>query len=138
MAVAEFAPASDSTATWSRASDFRALGAAMVVGGVGWAQFGDPEIVLCPLRAVTGVPCPFCGMSTSTLAAARGDIVGSVAANPAGPILLAAVALAWVPGLVGRLRMRGVLARWGPRTAFMPWAALPMLWLWQLARYDLI
>lgn len=108
----------------------------MVAAGAGWARFGDPDIVLCPMRALTGVPCPFCGMSTSTLAAVRGDVVGSIAANPAGPVLLAVVALAFVPRLVSGPHVGGAFSRWEPRLRFAPWAALPLLWLWQLARYD--
>ncbi|MEZ5216028.1 MAG: DUF2752 domain-containing protein [Ilumatobacteraceae bacterium] len=43
--------------------------------------------VLCPIRRVTGLPCPTCGMTRSVLALVRGDLVASVAAHPAGPIL---------------------------------------------------
>lgn len=38
----------------------------------------------CLFRGLTGLPCPGCGITTSLLALARGDALGSWAANPAG------------------------------------------------------
>jgi hypothetical protein len=36
----------------------------------------------CPLRALTGVPCPLCGMTTASTSLASGDLGGALAANP--------------------------------------------------------
>jgi hypothetical protein len=36
----------------------------------------------CPLRAVTGIPCPLCGMTTAATALAAGDLGPAMAANP--------------------------------------------------------
>ncbi len=38
----------------------------------------------CLLQALTGLPCPGCGITTSLLALGRGDVAASWAANPAG------------------------------------------------------
>src|SRR3982074_1850794 len=38
----------------------------------------------CPLRTLTGVPCPFCGMTRSVTAAVHGDLAHSLVLNPAG------------------------------------------------------
>jgi hypothetical protein len=61
----------------------------------------------CPLRMLTGVPCPLCGMTTAATGLASGDLAGALAANPfvlllAGFTLVLAVlmgtrALGWVP-----------------------------------------
>ena len=53
----------------------------------------------CPLRTVTGVPCPFCGMTTAATGLAGGDLGAAVAANPfvlvlAGFTLVMAVLMA--------------------------------------------
>jgi hypothetical protein len=53
----------------------------------------------CPLRTVTGVPCPFCGMTTAATGLAAGDLGAAVAANPfvlalAGFTLVMAVLMA--------------------------------------------
>jgi hypothetical protein len=60
----------------------------------------------CPLRALTGVPCPLCGMTTAATGLAAGDLGAAVAANPfvlllAGftlvmVVLMAARAVGWV------------------------------------------
>lgn len=56
--------------------------------------------VLCPLRRFAGIPCPFCGMTTSFAHLAGGRVWDSFVASPAGPVLFAAtvigvIALAW-------------------------------------------
>jgi hypothetical protein len=83
--------------------------------------------VLCPLRAVTGVPCPFCGMTTSVTAAVHLDFAGAFAANPAG-IVAVAVALF----LLIR-RPAGVIVS-------MPFLllALGAMWAFELSRYGFI
>ena len=53
----------------------------------------------CPLRALTGIPCPLCGMTTAATALATGDLGAAVAANPfalllAGFTLVMAVVMA--------------------------------------------
>ena len=83
---------------------------------------GEPGIP-CPLRTLTGIPCPLCGMTTSVTAAVHLDLGAAVVASPAGPLLvLAAVAV-----LVSRRREVAV-------PAWLPFAVLPLLWGWQLAR----
>ena len=48
----------------------------------------------CPLRTLTGVPCPMCGMTTSVEATLHGHPGSALGANPAGPALvLCAVAI---------------------------------------------
>jgi hypothetical protein len=36
----------------------------------------------CPHRALTGAPCPLCGVTTAALALLRGDVEASLALNP--------------------------------------------------------
>jgi hypothetical protein len=56
----------------------------------------------CPLRTLTGIPCPFCGLTTATVALVSGDVAGAVAASPLA-ILVAALVLGTLPILVSRL-----------------------------------
>ena len=121
-----------------RAADLRAVGVLMGVGGL-LLPFGpDVDLPLCPLRAVTGVPCPFCGMTTATIAAVHGDIGGSLAANPAALVLLAVIATAFVPAVYRSDRFRQLAGRSRPWLARLPWLALPVLWMWQLERFGLV
>jgi hypothetical protein len=87
---------------------------------------GHPGLA-CPLRTLTGVPCPLCGMTTSVEETVRGDLSRAFAANPAG---IAAVAVALFL-LVRR-----------PETLRIP-AALPLVvlaaaWLFELHRFSIL
>ncbi|BDI16684.1 hypothetical protein ANSO36C_24860 [Nostoc cf. commune SO-36] len=45
--------------------------------------------LVCPIRHLTGIPCPTCGMTRSFIAIAQGDLVQAVAENLFGPVLFA-------------------------------------------------
>jgi hypothetical protein len=92
----------------------------------------------CLLQALTGLPCPGCGITTSLLALGRGDLAASWAANPAGlavAVLLVGQAmvaadalriarvsagagtgarLGWL-SLLDRVALGGLLAAWAGR-----------------------
>ena len=78
----------------------------------------------CPLRTITGVPCPFCGMTTSVEATVHLHLGDALVATPAG-IVAVVVALAL---LVRR-----------PTTIRVPWVlvylALGAMWAFQLYRF---
>jgi hypothetical protein len=67
------------------------------------AALGPP----CPLRTLTGVPCPLCGMTTAAGRLASGDVHDALSANPlvVGPVALAVTGTALLAlraaGLVG-------------------------------------
>jgi hypothetical protein len=46
--------------------------------------------VLCPLRRMTGLPCPGCGLTRSCAACFHGDLGLSVSFHPFGPLVCAA------------------------------------------------
>jgi Protein of unknown function (DUF2752) len=67
---------------------------------------GDGIWLPCPLRALTGIPCPLCGMTTAATGLAAGDLGAALAANPfvlllAGFTLVMAVLM--IARAVGRL-----------------------------------
>jgi len=82
----------------------------------------------CPIRRVTGYPCPTCGMVRSWHSVARLDPVQAVRDHPFGPIALAAMtAEAWRPGILEReMRRAGGLpaaVQVGALTAWFAWWA---------------
>lgn len=42
----------------------------------------------CPFRTLTGVNCPFCGMTHATLAIGRGDFSAALGFHPLAPAVL--------------------------------------------------
>src|SRR5438093_5179070 len=73
-------------------SELRWPAAAMLAAGAVLPLLGHPGIA-CPLRTLTGIPCPLCGMSTSVEDTVRGHFHGALRANPPGiaAVLIAAV-----------------------------------------------
>lgn len=70
------------------------------VGGV------EDGPVLCPFRLLTGLPCPGCGLTRSWVYLVNGRLGDSVAANPFGLVLVAALAGLAAFWLVRRVRGR--------------------------------
>jgi len=82
---------------------------------------------LCPLRMLTGIPCPFCGGTTAAVHLGHGDVPGAVAASPLAVVLITG----WP--LVGAVRP----PRWwsNPKIRYVAIAAtLTAAEVWQLLR----
>jgi len=50
---------------------------------------GDHGPVLCLFRALTGLPCPSCGMTRAFIALGHGSVSGALHYNPASPAVYA-------------------------------------------------
>ena len=108
--------------------DLRSAGGLMLAGAALLPLLPGSPGLACPLRALTGVPCPLCGMTTSVTAAVQLHVGDAVAASPAGVVaVLAALALL----LAGRRRTVPVPAWTVP-------AVLALMWGYQLARAGLL
>lgn len=66
--------------------------AASALIAVGWLISGLPT-PLCPLHALTGIPCPTCGMTRATTALLHGHPVEALAWNPLATLAMGAAAL---------------------------------------------
>ena len=97
---------------------------------------------VCPLREITGVPCPFCGGTTSATALVDGRLTDALAANPFVPVLAAALA-----GVLLLVAARAVGRAAPPRSwswdrqrlaALVAGALVTASWVFQLVRYDVL
>jgi len=117
--------------------------------GVAGASFVYPAVhratglgVFCPLRTLTGVPCPACGMTTAATQLAAGDLHGALTANP---LVLVLVGLTLFMAVLMALRSAGLApppAAWPvgrQRAAKVAVVALAAgSWLFQLHRFGWI
>jgi hypothetical protein len=107
---------------------FRRLGAAMLGLGLVLPRLPHDPGLPCPLRTLTGIPCPFCGLTTSVKATMRLDLHAAFLANPFG---IAAV----VTAIVLLLR-----PKW--RTASFPVlliaVAVAASWAFELHRFHFV
>lgn len=62
--------------------------------------------VLCPIRRLTGIPCPGCGLTRSFVYTMHGQFGDAVAAHAFGPLLVALIVVACVLVPVRALRGR--------------------------------
>ena len=109
-------------------------GAMGALAGRAWGTLPLP-LWSCPVRALTGVPCPTCHLTRSVLATFRGDLVGALRWHAFGP-----------PLVVGGLALLAHQLRGGappdPRRLGAGLAAGAVLlfgyWLLRLARPELL
>jgi membrane-associated PAP2 superfamily phosphatase len=106
-----------------RDHEVRAGAAGMIAIAAVYPALPVHPSVSCPLRAVTGIPCPFCGMTRAVIAAAHGHVGTSLAFNPGGMVVLALALVAlFRPQWLTRLR----LPWWSFAVVF------GVLWVWNV------
>jgi len=76
------------------------------------------EVVFCPFRRLTGLPCPGCGMTRAFWALSGGRLREALTFNPFSVVLLGMALLEVVPGV--KIRNPERIYRW----------LLPLVLLW--------
>ena len=61
-------------------------------------RIGGAIPLFCPFKALTGIPCPGCGMTRAMLSITKGDLQGAIGYNPFSFFLLFMVVISIVPG----------------------------------------
>lgn len=124
-------------------SGFRASGqriAAFAVAAVALANLqlpGRPATV-CPLRALTGVPCPFCGGTTAAAHIGHLDLLGALRANPV--VVVGAIVTACMPAVLAIRSRHGDWPSWVTRRTVTGAivCAVAFSEVWQLVRFGII
>ncbi len=100
--------------------------------------------VVCPLRLATGIPCPFCGMTTSFAHMGGLRLKDAFLANPGGPLLFAAIVLAgaaaFTVSVTGkRPAIRLPSSRWMAPVIWSSAAVIvAIMWVAQLLRFGIV
>ena len=106
----------------------RTLGAGMLAIAAVRPLLPVEVVPPCPLRTLTGVPCPLCGMTTAVKAVCTGHVQASFTANPFG--------------IVGVVLALVLLVRPSVRSVRVPVALLAgcavASWLWELRRFGFL
>jgi hypothetical protein len=97
---------------------------------------GKPILVACAFRRATGLPCPTCGLTRSTVLTLHGNLGAAWHAMPAGPVLVLG-ALGIAVALLGyatvaqdrRPASRAAAQRWIARAGLAYGTAAVVLWL---------
>ncbi|MBA3502568.1 MAG: DUF2752 domain-containing protein [Myxococcota bacterium] len=101
-----------------------AIGASGAEHARHFLQTGGP---ICPLLALTGLPCPFCGMTRATIAIGAGEWDRAFALHPLAPFVLVASFVVAASIAVGRDRW--LRARWAPPSVL---SAIGLVWIAKL------
>jgi Protein of unknown function (DUF2752) len=118
------------------------LGAGLVGSGYPFLTAHGWPGLSCPLRTLTGVPCPFCGLTTATVALTHGQWATAASTSPLA-YLVAALVVATTPVLAARLAgVAGPPRRWSERgrrrTRNVVLVIVAMSWIFQLHRYGFL
>lgn len=107
--------------------DLRTAGGLMLAAAVVLPALPGHPGLPCPLRTLTGVPCPLCGMTTSVEATVHLHFGDALAAAPAG-ILLVVIAIVFLIRRPERIRVPYALV----------YGVLALMWIFQLHRFGFV
>lgn len=102
-----------------------------------WHPPDEPELVLCPFRALTHLPCPGCGMTRAFCALAHFEFWRAIKFNALSPLLFVFLLIVWAKSVASVFRLRrlqlllGRLPRPTPLTSKL---LLGLALVWWMAR----
>ena len=108
-----------------------------VIAGAGALHLGlgmaGITIWSCPIRAVTGLPCPGCGLTRATIELLRGDLTGSLQTHAFAPLFIAGGVLMIVSLVLPERLRQGLffaLNQWEVRTGLTSWVLFGLVIYW--------
>lgn len=103
--------------------------------GAAWIHQNHDPGALCPLRRLTGVPCPLCGSTTVFMEAGAGHWTAALTANPV-------TVLAFLVFLAAPITLIDPVASWARlparRRNILLGVVLALAWIWQLHRFGFV
>lgn len=99
--------------------------------------------VVCPIKLATGVPCPSCGTTGSTMAILHGDFLAGLTLNPFGFVVAAIMLITPLWILYDRITRRETLFHFYKeleQRLKRPSIALPLIvlvivnWVWNITK----
>lgn len=102
-----------------------------------WRPPDEPQLVLCPFRALTHYPCPGCGMTRAFCALAHFEFWRAVRFNALSPLLFLAALVAWARAAAILLRLESFgagVARLPRLSPAMSRLMLAFVFAWWAAR----
>jgi hypothetical protein len=127
---------------------FRVSGQRAAAGGIAAVALANLSIpgrpsTLCPFRAITGIPCPFCGGTTAAVRIGHLDLVGALRANPV--VVLGAIVVMAIPVFASAppaVAIRAARPRFSRRRIPIAWVmitvAIAFSEVWQLFRFGIL
>jgi hypothetical protein len=113
--------------------------AVMLAGGLVLSHLPNGVGLPCPLRALTGVPCPFCGITTSVRSALGGHLGRALSVAPLGLVVLALALALCGDHLRARVRHRPRILN---RVLSVPLVPLLVVlgaeWIFELHRFGVL
>jgi hypothetical protein len=107
------------------ARELRVVGAAMLGVAAVRPLIPFEFVPPCPLKTITGIPCPMCGMTRGVTALVHGDFARALLMNPASYLAVGIAVL--------------LLLSWRTKRFVVPvWlivTVLGLMWAWQLFKY---
>lgn len=103
----------------------RVAGLALIPAAIALKALPFSPVPPCPLRTLTGVPCPLCGSTRGVIAAVHGDLGRAITLNPASLIVLVLAVMLVIGWRVERVRI--------PVWAIV--AVFAVLWTYQTFKY---
>ena len=116
----------------------------LVLVGVGGLQLGLTLLHLpgwvCPFKALFGIRCPGCGLTTAILELLKGKMPQALHMHAFAPIFLFAFLLILVAVFLpeaGRERLTALVARFESRTGITAWVLSGLMLYWLIRLFGL-
>jgi hypothetical protein len=87
----------------------------------------------CPIRAVTGLPCPGCGLTRATMQFVRGDFAGSFQTHAFAPIFLFTLLLMGIALVLPKSKRNNMImkvAHFERRSGITAWVLSLLMFYW--------